>query len=786
MKFDRRMIRNTRRAIRFLVLGTVLVAFGQAQSIYADETLPAGTSLEAEISIEPFVEEDSDSVSTEQPIEDSFEENSTVEITVEETVTIEPETVDTRNVESISEEEKQDDEAVIADQEKAVPDKQTLVSVVQKAEMLHVSYNGSVSKRGQLMYAVWTEDRSQDDLNWYVADKRLNYSIDLSKAHRAYGLYNIHTYLSDKGKMFGLNAIQFEVKKPKVTMTVVKKNDNEYQVKLSGITSDILSVDTPIWTEYKQQDDIIWQGTKKEADGLYATTIQVSKHNYESGKYNIHAYGHSKITGKYEGLLASSHVVKQLPVTSKVTKSHNDYTVTLSNVPSYFQAVKVPIWSMRDGQDDIIWYVANKQVNGSYVTTFNLSKHKSNIGDYVIHAYGQTNTGKMSGLLATSYKVVDLEVRTPAKYRQDQTVEIQGFATHESNGYYLVPHQNWIGTVKAVNKNVNNAVGGWEYHIVYDNGQQNIHVLEQDIRFVYHVNLKATNNRTQNNQALQSAFDYAKTHRDVTLYLPKGDYVIGSSISESQLSPYNKSEYVTLASNTKLRGNDKGTNLVVDGTMLWFGLPTGQNGTDGVSNLILDNLHVRAKDERNGNYFMVMLNHGNNILVKNSSFTMVQKQSRHIFDLGGVQNATFKNNKFVGYAPELTHVNSIPAGIDLHKFYAEAIQLDYANNHGGWDAGMIRRIAPQAYQAHNRNTVLSNNISILYNQFLPFYKDGRLVAYSSTVGQHSSQVGNVTIVGNRFEKTLSSRYHHGSWIMKPIHYRSTGGTRAIVRDNVIV
>ena len=780
------MIRNTRSMIRFLALGTVLVAFGQAQAIYAQETLPASNSLEAESSIESFVEEDSDSVFTEQPIEVSFEENSTVSGTVEEVVTTDPETVDTRNVESTIEVEPQDDELLIAEEEKAVPGKQILVSVSQKGEMLQLSYNGSVSKTGQLMYAVWTEDRSQDDLRWYVADKRLNYNVDLSKAHRAYGFYNIHTYLSDKGKMLGLNATKFEVKKPKVTMTVVKKNDNEYQVKLSGLTSEIVSVDTPIWTEHKQQDDIVWQGTKKEPNGLYTTTIQLSKHNYESGQYNVHAYGYSKITGRHEGLLASSHVVKQLPVTSKVTKFHNDYTVTLSNVPSYLQAVKVPIWSMRDGQDDIVWYVANKQANGSYVATFNLSKHKSNIGDYAIHAYGQTNTGKMSGLLATSYKVVDLEVKQPAKYKQHQTVEIQGYATHESNGYYLVPHQNWIGTVKAVNKNVNNAVGGWEYHIVYDNGQQNVHVLEQDIRFVYHVNLKATNNRTQNNQALQSAFDYAKAHRDVTLYLPKGDYVIGSSISESQLSPHNKSEYVTLASNTKLRGNDKGTNLVVDGTMLWFGLPTGQNGVDGVSNLTLDNLHVRAKDERNGNYFMVMLNHGNNILVQRSSFTMVQKQSRHIFDLGGVQNVTFKNNKFVGYAPELTHVHHIPPGIDLHKFYAEAIQLDYANNHGGWDAGMIRRIAPQAYQAHNRNTVLSNNISILYNQFLPFYKDGRLVAYSSTVGQHSSQVGNVTILGNRFEKTLTSRYHHGSWIMKPIHYMSAGGTRAIVRDNVII
>ncbi|WP_449457089.1 GBS Bsp-like repeat-containing protein [Streptococcus suis] len=663
---------------------------------------------------------------------------------------------------------------------------QPVVTVAQNGAKLDVSYNRVIPQTGKLLYAVWTEEKNQDDLRWYTASKEGDYSVDLSQYHRAYGLYNIHTYFSDKGGMFGLHATMFEVKRPKVTMTVVKQNDNEFQISLSGITSDISSVDSPIWTEKQHQDDLRWQNAKKEASGTYTTTIQLSQHNYESGKYLVHVYGQSKITGKQEGLLASSYVVKQEAIASKVTKGNNDYTVTLSNIPSYMQAVKVPIWSVRDGQDDIIWYIANKQANGSYTTTFNLSHHKSNIGDYAIHAYGQTTNGMTLGLLATTYKVTDLEVKTPAKYKQEQIVEIQGYATHESNGYYLVPHQNWIGKVKTVTKNTNNAIGGWEYHIVYDNGEQNIHVLEQDLRYVYHVDLKATNNRTQNNQALQTAFDVAKANKNITLYLPAGDYVIGSSITEEELSPLMKREYVLLSSNTKLRGNDKGTRLIVDGKMLWFGLPTGTNGIDGVSNLTIDNLHVRAKDEKNGNYFMVMLNHGNNIRVQNSSFTMVQKQSRHIFDLGGVQNAVFHNNKFIGYAPELTKVNTLPANEDLHKFYAETIQIDASNDRGAWDAGMIQRITPQVYQAYNRNTILSSNISILYNQFLPFYKDGQLVAYSSTVGQHSSEVGNLTIVGNRFEKTLSTRYKNDSWVMKPIHYVTASGYKAIVKENTIV
>lgn len=530
-----------------------------------------------------------------------------------------------------------------------------------------------------------------------------------------------------------------------------------------------------------------WQETKKESDGKYKTILYLSQHGYESGKYIIHAYGQSLITGKQEGLLADSYQVEaSTKIGSTVTKNGNDYIVTLTHLPDNLSAVKVPIWSLAGGQDDIVWYEAKKQADGSYTATFNVLNHKSNIGEYAIHVYGQSSTGAMSGLLAMNYEVKEIEAKGQAKYQLNQIVEIQSFATHESNGYYLVPHQNWIGTVKAVNRNTSNAIGGWEYHIVYDNGQENIHVLEQDLRFVYQVSLKETNTAMQNNIALQAAFDYAKTHKDVTLYLPQGEYQIGSTRTEEDLSPEIKNDYIILSSNTKLRGNDKGTNLVVDGMMLWFGLPTGTNGADGVSNLIFDNLHISAKDRINGNYFMVMFNHGNNIRVQNSSFTMVQKAGRHIFDLGGVQNITFSNNKFIGYAPNLTGVNAIPANEDLHNFYAETIQIDQANNQGTWDASMIKRIANEAYMTYNVYNRLSSNVSILNNEFLPYYQNGVLIAYSSTVGQHSSEVGNVTITGNRFEKTLSKRYKNDSWVMEPIHYVNAKGYTAVVKDNKIV
>ena len=44
------------------------------------------------------------------------------------------------------------------------------------------------------------------------------------------------------------------------------------------------------------------------------------------------------------------------------------FDVVISNVkaPNGVETVSVPIWSEINGQDDIIWYTANRQNNGTY------------------------------------------------------------------------------------------------------------------------------------------------------------------------------------------------------------------------------------------------------------------------------------------------------------------------------------------------------------------------------------------------------------------------------------
>ena len=76
------------------------------------------------------------------------------------------------------------------------------------------------------------------------------------------------------------------------------------------------------------------------------------------------------------------------------------YDLVISNliVPRGFKEVLVPSWSEKNGQDDIIWYKAAKQVNGDYKVTVRSSNHKGDSDLYNSHVYLVDNDGKFIGL----------------------------------------------------------------------------------------------------------------------------------------------------------------------------------------------------------------------------------------------------------------------------------------------------------------------------------------------------------------------------------------------------
>ena len=74
----------------------------------------------------------------------------------------------------------------------------------------------------------------------------------------------------------------------------------------------------------------------------------------------------------------------------------------------------------------------------------------------------------------------DITNITPARYKVGDTIKIAGNAWAETNGYSLVNHQNWVGSITSVKPKAY-ASSAWEYYVTYPNGQHNDHVAEQDI-----------------------------------------------------------------------------------------------------------------------------------------------------------------------------------------------------------------------------------------------------------------------------------------------------------------
>ena len=99
-------------------------------------------------------------------------------------------------------------------------------------------------------------------------------------------------------------------------------------------------------------------------------------------------------------------------LSGKINIVNNDtmagrFDVVISNVkaPNGVQTVSVPIWSEINGQDDIIWYTADRQNNGTYTVNVKASAHKNSTGLYNVHLYYVQNDGQLTGVGGTTTQV---------------------------------------------------------------------------------------------------------------------------------------------------------------------------------------------------------------------------------------------------------------------------------------------------------------------------------------------------------------------------------------------
>ena len=268
----------------------------------------------------------------------------------------------------------------------------------------------------------WSSIGGQDDIIWYTAKKQANgtykVTVKATDHKKSTGEYNIHVYyIQENNQLVGVTGTTTTVSiaHPKGTLTITNNNPDAgtFDVIVSGVSSPdgVREVKLPTWSNVDGQDDIIWYTAKKQADGTYKTTVKVSDHKYSTGLYNVHLY-YIQDNGKIIGVTGTQVIVSLARAKGNITIANNNpntgtFDVIVSGVSSPYgvREVKLPTWSNVNGQDDIIWYTATRQANGTYKTTVKASDHKRSTGLYHIHLYYIQDNGKIVGVGGTTTEV---------------------------------------------------------------------------------------------------------------------------------------------------------------------------------------------------------------------------------------------------------------------------------------------------------------------------------------------------------------------------------------------
>ncbi len=274
---------------------------------------------------------------------------------------------------------------------------------------------------------IWSDVNGQDDLVWYVAAKQndgtYKVSVKASDHKNSTGKYNIHLYYNQlNGKQIGVTTSSTEVsigKRPNVPVSADLSIDVDKSAGTFTITAKNLKgfenykeIKIPFWSHAKGMDDIKWYTPVRQSDGSYKVVAKASDHENVDGRYEAQifyydAQGQRKFVQK-----AFAEYKKEQPLSGTLSIENNNkdtgtFDVIIKDVysPKGVRTVQVPIWSAKDGQDDIRWYEAARQANGDYKVSVTASDHKNSTGLYYVHLYYIQNDGSRVGVLASSTEV---------------------------------------------------------------------------------------------------------------------------------------------------------------------------------------------------------------------------------------------------------------------------------------------------------------------------------------------------------------------------------------------
>lgn len=265
-------------------------------------------------------------------------------------------------------------------------------------------------------YAVWSAADGMDDLVFYEAspvEDCWNVTVPLA-VHKSSGDYYVHTYVTYiNGQKEKIAENLINIKTVSVNGIVVQNVNNvsgTFDVVVSNPQSvnGVASIVVPVWSK-SDQSDIYWYFASNQGNGTYIAHVDVANHNCNFGKYQFCVYLQDGI-GTMEGIGAQEKV--NLPKSEVVLNMSSDsekmnYTISGWHIPgtmgNSLKKVMYAVWSEKDGQDDLNFYVASPKLD-EWVADVPISRHKTT-GKYYVHAYMTDTTGRMLLVGETSFVV---------------------------------------------------------------------------------------------------------------------------------------------------------------------------------------------------------------------------------------------------------------------------------------------------------------------------------------------------------------------------------------------
>ena len=303
----------------------------------------------------------------------------------------------------------------------------------------------------EVLVPSWSLDGGQDDLIWHKATRQADGSyrvtIKATDHKNSTGKYRADAYIvDDSNKRFYLTEKVVEVTQTRPRASLVIENNNAdlgtFDAVIRNIVAPngVMEVLVPSWSLVNGQDDLVWHKASRQSDGSYRVTIKASEHKNSLGNYRADLYIVDNANQRHYVTETIVDVKHNKPVgTISVVNNNKDtgtFDVIISDVysPKGVRTVQVPIWSEKDGQDDIRWYEATRQANGTYTVNVQATNHKNSTGLYNIHLYYILNDGSQVGVGGTT---TTLEFRNAKTKTQTYITNVNS----EAGSYTVVVDQ---------------------------------------------------------------------------------------------------------------------------------------------------------------------------------------------------------------------------------------------------------------------------------------------------------------------------------------------------------